>query len=87
MSGLELEYASIRECISEIQKLPAVYPAAERVLLRGEGQDITELEQTADLYVSFYEAAEILTKSTAKYLDCVIKGFKEADKKNIEISD
>ncbi len=86
MSGLELEYGSIRECINELQKLPACYPAAERAPLRGEGQNITELEQTADLYVSFYEAAEILMESTSKYLDCVIKGFKEADKKNIEIS-
>ena len=86
MSGLDLEYGAIRECISEVQKLPAVYPAAERPSLRGEGQSITELEQTADTYVSFYEAAEILMESTAKYLDCVIKGFKEADYKNIEIS-
>lgn len=86
MSGLELEYGSIRECINGLQKLPASYPAAERAALRGEGQNITELEQTADLYVSFYEAAGILMESTSKYLDCVISGFKEADKKNIEIS-
>ena len=54
--------------------------------MRGEGRNITELEQTADLYASFYEAAEILMESTSKYLDCVIRDFKEADKKNIEIS-
>lgn len=86
MSGLELEYRSIQECINEVQKLPAIYPAAERPSLRGEGRDITELEQTVDTYVFFYEAAEALIESTAKYLDCVIKGFKEADYKNIEIS-
>lgn len=86
MSGLELEYGAIQECINEVQKLPAAYPAAERVSLRGEGQSITELEQTADIYVSFYKAAETLTESTAKYLDCVIKGFNEADYKTIEIS-
>ncbi len=54
--------------------------------MQGEGQNITVLEQTAGLYVSFYEAAKILMESTSKYLDCVIRGFKEADKKNIEMS-
>lgn len=86
MSGLELEYGAIQVCINEVQKLTATYPAAERPFLRGEGQNINELEQTADIYVSFYEAVEKLAGSTAKYLNCVIKGFKEADYKNIEIS-
>lgn len=86
MSGLELEYGSIEECISGLQKLPADYPMAERPSVRGEGRTITELEQTADLYVSFFETMEILIENTSKYLNCVIKDFKEADKKKIEIS-
>lgn len=86
MAGLELRYESIQECIYEIQKLSTSYPAVERAAVRGEGQNITELEQTGDVYASFYEAVKMLTEDTAKYLDCVIREFKKADKKKIEIS-
>lgn len=86
MAGLELRYTAIEECIFGIQKLPVSYPAEERVIARGEGQYVTELERTADIYGSFYAAAEILTEDTSKYLHSVIREFQKFDKKKIEIS-
>ncbi len=79
MAGLELRYASIEGCIYGIQKLPVSYPEAERVLVRGEGQYVTELERTADIYGSFYAAAEMLTEDTSRCLDSIIREFQKFD--------
>lgn len=56
-------------------------PVGESVVVSGEGQGITEMEQLADLYASFYGAMERLAEETAKYLDNVVTGFRETDEK------
>ena len=40
-----------------------------------------EIEQLADLYESFYDSLERLLEVTVKYLNNVIKDFREMDEK------
>ena len=81
MAGLELKYEVVKECIDSIQKLPADYPIIERPAVSSEGQSITEIEQLADLYVSFYKSMETLSEETVKYLNSMITDFRETDEK------
>lgn len=81
MAGLELKYGVMEECIGSIQKLPVDYPIIERPSVSGEGQSITEIEQLADLYVSFYKSLETLSEETVKYLNSMITDFRETDEK------
>lgn len=80
MRGLELNYGVTKECITNIQHLSALYPAATRPVVSGQGQVIDKIEQMADLYVFFYLAWEKLAEETANYLDNMITDFQAADK-------
>lgn len=82
MAGLEIKYEIVKECICNIQQLSADYPAAVRPCVSGEGQGIMKIEQLADLYESFYDSLERLSEETAKYLNNVIKDFREMDEKS-----
>ncbi len=79
MSGLEVRYSIMKECIHKMEQLAACYPAVIRNPVSGEGQGIVEIEQLADLYASFYGALERLSEETAKYLNHMIKDFQETD--------
>lgn len=81
MTGLEIRYEIVKECICSIQQLPARYAGITRPVISGEGQGIAEIEQLADLYASFYGAMERLSEETAKYLNSMITEFKETDEK------
>lgn len=81
MAGLELKYEVVKECMDSIQKLPADYPIIERPSVPSEGQSIMEIEQLADLYVSFHKSMETLSEETAKYLHSMITDFRETDEK------
>lgn len=81
MAGLELKYEVVKECMDSIQKLPADYLIIERPSVSSEGQSITEIEQLADLYVSFYKSMETLSEETVKYLNSMITDFRETDEK------
>lgn len=81
MAGLELKYEVVKECIDSIQKLSADYPMIEKPAVSSEGQSITEIEQLADLYVSFYKSLETLSEETVKYLNSMITDFRETDEK------
>lgn len=80
MAGLEINYEVVQECIRTIQQLPTCYPAVIRPPVSSEGQGVTEIEQLADLYASFYGAWERLTEETEKYLDNMVTDLKERDK-------
>lgn len=81
MAGLELQYEAVKECIDSIQKLSADYPIIEKPSVSSEGQSITEIDQLADLYVSFYKLLETLSEETVKYLNSMFTDFQETDEK------
>lgn len=81
MAGLEIKYEVVQECIRTMQQLPALFPAVTRPPVSSAGQGVTEIEQLADLYASFYGALERLTEETTKYLDNMVTDFKERDKR------
>lgn len=81
MTGLEIDYEVVQECICAMRQLPTLFPAVIRPPVSSEGQGVAEIEQLADLYASFYGALERLTEETAKYLDNMVTDFKERDKR------
>lgn len=81
MTGLEIRYEIVKECICSIQQLPSHYAGITRPAVSGEGQGIAVIEQLADLYASFYGAMERLSEETAKYLTSMITEFRETDEK------
>jgi|GEM_PF-3129969 len=81
MAGLKLEYEVVKECMDSIQKLSADYPIIEKPSVSGKGESITEIEQLADLYITFYKSIETLSEETVKYFNSTITDFQKIDKK------
>ena len=81
MAGLKLEYEVVKECMDSIQKLSADYPIIEKPSVSGKGESITEIEQLADLYITFYKSIETLSEETVKYFNSMITDFQKIDKK------
>lgn len=79
MSGININYDIMTDCINNIQGISGEYPTKERPSCEGCGLAISEMESIAMLYESFYQEAEELFSCTASYLMQVVSKFQEED--------
>lgn len=79
MKGLEINYETVQEGIRDMRLIRNRYPAVGRVSASGGGKGVAEMEQLADLYVSFYGALERLIEETEEYLINMLTDFRNAD--------